>query len=498
MLSNLSVNLKLLFSKSYSRTHRLGELYESELYAKVNDGDGTSPRYMDELLIAPQDGEEREKDKPKGEFHPVYENWRRRAKVPILLLNATALNTGHSWQFTAKWMGEPPGLLGDDMDMNDRLRRVYYEDVPPHLKKYRLGYAVAASACVPGLFEPILIDGLYEGQQVRLVDGGVHDNQGIQGLLDQACTICLISDATGQMENLSEPSNTVLGVPLRSFSISMDRVREAQFQDLQARVASKALDGLFFVHLKQDLESRNVDWVGRKDPSPRPLATTGNKTAYGIDREIQTSLAGIRTDLDSFTEVEAQALMLSGYLVTKQQFETLQREHEKSGGEGNWCNFTVDAPEGDWPFLKLRAIASRAESPGDRARAVLGRQLKVASKVVFKVFHSVPILKYLALALIAAITVGIGYLVFVHFRDREITWSVGEIGIAIVVAVALFLLPWLKYLMPERVSREIVTKIGAAVFGWVGVNVHLGLFDKIYQFRGKLAPLLKIENSTKT
>ena len=90
------------------------------------------------------------------------------------------------------------------------------------------------------------------------------------------------------------------------------------------------------------------------------------------------------------------------------------------------------------------------------------------------------------------------YLVFVHFRDREITWSVGEIGIAVVVAAALFLLPWLKYFMPERVSREIVAKIGAAVFGWVAVNVHLGLFDKIYQIRGRLARLLKIEKSTRT
>ena len=234
------------------------------------------------------------------------------------------------------------------------------------------------------------------------------------------------------------------------------------------------------------------------DPSPRPPAPADNKTAYGIDRDIQVGLAGIRTDLDSFTEVEAQALMLSGYLMTKQQFEALQCEYQKSGGEGYWCNFTVDAPERDWPFLKLRAIASRPESAGDRARAILGKELKVASKVFFKVFHSVPLLKYLALALIAAVAVGIVYLVFVHFRDREITWSVGEIGIAVVVAAALFLLPWLKYFMPERVSREIVAKIGAAVFGWVAVNVHLGLFDKIYQIRGRLARLLKIEKSTRT
>jgi hypothetical protein len=36
---------------------------------------------------------------------------------------------------------------------------------------------------VPGLFPPLAIDGLYPDTVVQLVDGGVHDNQGIQGLL---------------------------------------------------------------------------------------------------------------------------------------------------------------------------------------------------------------------------------------------------------------------------------------------------------------------------
>jgi len=34
------------------------------------------------------------------------------------VLNATTINTGHNWQFTASWMGEPPGNILADIDVN--------------------------------------------------------------------------------------------------------------------------------------------------------------------------------------------------------------------------------------------------------------------------------------------------------------------------------------------------------------------------------------------
>jgi hypothetical protein len=40
-----------------------------------------------------------------GGFTLRYENWLCEAKVPVLVLNANTLNTGHSWQCTATWMG---------------------------------------------------------------------------------------------------------------------------------------------------------------------------------------------------------------------------------------------------------------------------------------------------------------------------------------------------------------------------------------------------------
>ena len=66
-------------------------------------------------------------------------------------------------------------------DLVDELVRVA-ERREQEVAGARLGEAVAASAAVPGIFEPISLAGIYpkEGDpyDVRLVDGGVYDNQG--------------------------------------------------------------------------------------------------------------------------------------------------------------------------------------------------------------------------------------------------------------------------------------------------------------------------------
>ncbi len=122
-------NLKMIFLPHYSRTIRAGELFEEQIYAKVKDGEHNHPRFLNALFIQPKDEGE--------QFAPKHDNWRRKAKVPILILNATTLNTGHNWQFTASWMGEPPSSIDTAIDSNYRLRRMYYPDAPEHHKKIR-------------------------------------------------------------------------------------------------------------------------------------------------------------------------------------------------------------------------------------------------------------------------------------------------------------------------------------------------------------------------
>src|SRR5581483_8251225 len=73
-------NLRTLFVPAYTRTTLLGDFFEEHLYSRVADGN-VGPRWLNELLIEPP-GE-------PADFNPKWDNWRRAAKAPILLLNAT-------------------------------------------------------------------------------------------------------------------------------------------------------------------------------------------------------------------------------------------------------------------------------------------------------------------------------------------------------------------------------------------------------------------------
>jgi predicted acylesterase/phospholipase RssA len=204
--------IPLLYSitnRAYTRTIRLGELFESELFARVwrdappeRKPDG--PLLLKRLKIHPMAAGEN--------FDPKIHNWRRKAKVPVLILNATTLNRGHAWQYTASFVGESPWAIDPNADGTNRLRRMYHDDAPPAYRSIRLGQAVVASACVPGLFEPVRLDGLEEkGKKaeplvLRQVDGGVHDNQGIASLFEQGCSVVLVSDASGQTALAVDPA----------------------------------------------------------------------------------------------------------------------------------------------------------------------------------------------------------------------------------------------------------------------------------------------------
>jgi hypothetical protein len=427
------------------------------------------------------------------DFNPKYSNWRRRAKVPILLINTTSLNTGHNWHFTARWMGEPPGLLGPEAETIPRYRRLWYDEAPtPELRDYRLGYAVAASACVPALFEPLELRNLYEGRTVRLVDGGVHDNQGVAGLLDESCTLILCSDASGQMGDKPSPSNSAWGVPLRMNTILMDRVRESQYLDLRARVDSRALQGLFFVHLKQDLSQDPITWIGGEEKN---TADPPPQTSYGIDRDLQAQLAAIRTDLDAFSEVEAFCLMASGYLMTKREFERLNQEHVAGGGQGTWGGFDVQAPSrgpGCWKFLEIAPLMAMPKKDLDRRRTELGRQLKAGASHLFKAFKLSLGLKTVAAAALALIVYQLCRFVYQNW-DLAVTLPLGKVGhltAAALLIAAGMLWTVLRLADPQAVVRRVLWKSAVAFGGWVLSNLYLVFINGRFLNRGKLKRLM--------
>ena len=213
-------NMRMSLPK-YSRSDAIGELYEKYIYRPLIEITDRSIM-MSDLLITPYGYD-------PGEFHPFDKtigNAARTHKVPILVLNATSLNTGHNWCFTARWMGEVPprNLNMRDIDKKDRYRRVRYREIETRKNKdFRLGSAVAASAGVPGLFPPMAVSDLYIGRRVQLVDGGVFDNQGIVGVLDpdHLCSDIIISDASGQSDAVDNPDTRIFNVLANTSSILM-------------------------------------------------------------------------------------------------------------------------------------------------------------------------------------------------------------------------------------------------------------------------------------
>jgi hypothetical protein len=290
------------------------------------------------------------------------------------VLNATTLNTGHSWQFTAAWMGEPPSESDERVDASRRLRRVYYADAPDRdeLRNPRLAVAVGASACVPGVFAPVTLKRLYDGIDVELVDGGVHDNQGIASLLEQDCSAILVSDASGQLDDSDDPERWAPKVLFRTNSISMKRIRAAQYDELRGRRRSGALRGFMAVHLTKGLPAPPRDWSECQEPwEPEDDAIpAGAAPGYGIDHAVQRALADLRTDLDRFSDDEAYALMAAGYLMTKRDLaaalpDLAQAPPELERGK-------------DWPFW---TVLGELTSPDPRR---LRRALRFGDKLFLR------------------------------------------------------------------------------------------------------------------
>jgi predicted acylesterase/phospholipase RssA len=483
-------NVRMIFLQNYSRTLRVGELYEKQIYSRIKDrseSEKYQPRWLNDLTVQPKDEVER--------FKPKYDNWRRAAKVPILVLNATSLNTGHNWQFTATWMGEPPSAIDTDVDGNYRLRRMYYEDAPEAYQRYRLGYAVAASSCVPGLFEPLPLPNLYQHAAkedkvtVRLVDGGVHDNQGTASLLEQGCAVLLVSDASGQSNSIDDPGSGSLGVVMRSSTILQGRVRDAQYRELAAQRRASIVQGLMFIHLKMDLDVDPVDWIncpdpssamedGREDmPDARPRDLRGPLTRYRINKKMQESLAGVRTDLDSFCDAEAYALMTSGYCMTEYCFPKYIPA------------FTPpDLPREKWPFLDTEKPLQELNSDPR-----LTKLLKVASNLAFKVW-----MLWRPLQITAAVLALTLIALLVFFYERW--WGIALVKLTLgglVVMGGVFLLgkilgsTVMKFVNYRKTLEEFAIGFIMSVLGFAIARLHVHVFDRWYLRLGKLNRVLK-------
>ena len=310
-------------------------------------------------------------------------------------------------------MGEAP-LEGPvkRVDRNAQLTWGYFEETTPpggsepikpitsRQRDFPLGLAVAASGGFPGLVAPLSITGLYKGYRVRLMDGGAHDNQGIESLEWRKCKKMVVSDASGQLDDVPSPKSFL---PLHLFRINSiygDRVREEQLR-------SQDWDEHILLDLHEGLESEVEQPLG-DDGKPIDPPLTYDRVApvqlKTVDPRVQRALAHIRTDLDAFNDVEADSLMLDGYRVASKRFPATE---------------TDLAPAETWKFLRTEGFLT------DPTDGYL-RKLAVAKATLFKPLKLVPkpVLITVAFALaIAAIMVAIWRWSDLRHFAHLVNWS---------------------------------------------------------------------------
>ncbi len=333
--SKLRTALRLWRDKGAMDSAQAATALEEQFYRPLMPGDG--PLFMDQLAFEPLDHDANLTGSPH--FNPTKHNWLRAHKVPVLVLNATTVNTGHAWQFTPNWMGESPWSVHEVADTVPRLEWHWYDDQVGW--RMPLGRAVAASACVPGIFSPLRIEKAYEDLVVQLVDGGVYDNQGAAALLAHSCNVVLVSDAAGQLHLERHPKpglGGLTGYLKRSMDTLMERIRQAAYGDLSARLQSGLLRGLMFLHMKDGLDADPIQLHFSQAPV---RLRRESLTTCGIRREFQTALAGLRTDLDAFSEDESRALMACGYRMASVAYKR---------DLGKLAELGQKATAASWPF----------------------------------------------------------------------------------------------------------------------------------------------------
>ena len=438
-------NARMLAS-DYSSSQRLAKLFDTCFFAPA---EGAGRTLLKDLPIRPRAGASAD------------------AVTPVLLLNATALNTGHQFQMTGSFVGEPevssvvggtaampmlPRLAMDDTTLSPRQRK--------RLHQLSLGEAVAASCCVPGLFEPFSLEDLYQDDQgedvtVRLVDGGIFDNQGLVALFEEGCTHFICSDASESLQWQSQPTELIHQVAMRANDIMMDRIRHETMAELP-----------------------------REQPDRYAVFTLGDSdgnTAFGEDtRHFLQALRDIRTDLDAFSDLEAWSLMYHGFTLSGLRLNATTPDSARPDSQEAWRFHRIEALAGD---------------PAQRRRLL--RHLDVGSRQFLKVFYLGRPMPWVVIMLLSLIPLSLSAL-FIYLLPPipRSAWLV--LGVIALITVAFIqntrIIRWLdqmQWLRPvRRKLANILRPLGATMLlgalGALSSWFTLQIFNRLFLRYGRL------------
>jgi predicted acylesterase/phospholipase RssA len=377
VFANPIKNLTMFLSPRYSRTDRAGDMLDLFLREELHIPTGLREH---RIPIARQI-ELRQLDV-------------QRADLPRLVLNATSLNSGHNWRFRPEGMGEEEAAerTRRDIDRNDRFEWRRFGEIAEDQRDFPLGLAIAASAAFPGLFRPLPITRLFAGYRVDLMDGGAQDNQGVQPFLDapKSIDLLIVSDGSAQLADEVKRGRLLPSVVFRVIGVQGDRIREEQL--LRARSGPL----LSLIHLRRGIDARILR---PRELESEPEAPPTELTGFGVRRDVQRLLAGVRTDLDTFSHLEAIALALDGYRIAATECARPPLDAAAGDRDESWAHPTVRPLLADPDRRLLTHLGA--------ARAHVGKTLRVRGR---------PLPFWAALSALAA---GVALVVGRALPDRE-------------------------------------------------------------------------------
>ena len=264
---------------------------------------------------------------------------------------------------------------------------------------------------------------------------------------------------------------------LRTTSLLQARVRVASYREIESRRRSGRLKGLLFLHLKRGLEVEDRDWTGCDNPkeltAEQVLAARAPLTDYGVLKSLQRLVAGIRTDLDSFSDSEAFSLMTAGCNMVRATFD------------GAISGFATDRREHPWPFLQVaETLKSEKQARG------LDRLLSVGGMTMLKIWKLSPILRTAGILAAAAVAALLLYALVAWRAEPLLTpkgilaaaalaalvFGAGRLGLGVVVKV-------IRY---RKTLHQILLGAGLAVAGWLVLGLHLKFLNPLFLRYGAL------------
>lgn len=246
-------------------------------------------------------------------------------KKPELVLNTSILENGQQLFFST----DPTSLLWQENERRHGLRAQDLAAMP-------VSRLVAASACVPGIFNPVELDFGVPGQKLHGVDGGVLDNLGgnairllglerKDGQDGKSGMTTLVSDASKPLSMEHYDAVNSVQSFLRIQDIFMDAIRELRLEGTDEKV----------IQIREGIP--------------------------GIDQTVRELVLNMRTDLNAFTEVEAYSLMYAGYCACARETKKLP------------VNAATAAPASGWVFQKIRPYM---ETPTPEYLKLIGQKRK--------------------------------------------------------------------------------------------------------------------------